>query len=60
MKMIYLIMAVFSGTYAILPELPAVGGNEGVGQVVKVGSQVKSLNTGEWVIPRDAGLGAVP
>ncbi|XP_028985479.1 enoyl-[acyl-carrier-protein] reductase, mitochondrial [Betta splendens] len=45
------------GTYAILPDLPAVGGNEGVGQVVQVGSQVKSLKTGDWVIPRDAGLG---
>nr|XP_020445823.1 trans-2-enoyl-CoA reductase, mitochondrial isoform X2 [Monopterus albus] len=45
------------GTYAILPDLPAVGGNEGVAQVVEVGSQVKSLKTGNWVIPRDAGLG---
>ncbi|RXM96802.1 Trans-2-enoyl-CoA reductase, mitochondrial [Acipenser ruthenus] len=45
------------GTYAILPELPAVGGNEGVGQVLKVGSQVTSLRAGDWVIPQDAGLG---
>ncbi|XP_028280750.1 enoyl-[acyl-carrier-protein] reductase, mitochondrial [Parambassis ranga] len=45
------------GTYAILPDLPAVGGNEGVAQVIEVGSQVKSLKTGDWVIPRDAGLG---
>ncbi|CAK6959048.1 enoyl- reductase%2C mitochondrial [Scomber japonicus] [Scomber scombrus] len=45
------------GTYAFLPDLPAVGGNEGVGQVLEVGSQVKSLKTGDWVIPRDAGLG---
>lgn len=45
------------GTYAILPDLPAVGGNEGVGQVIEVGSQVNSLKTGDWVIPRDAGLG---
>lgn len=45
------------GTYAILPDLPAVGGNEGVGQVLEVGSQVKSLKPGDWVIPRDAGLG---
>lgn len=48
---------VFSGTYAILPDLPAVGGNEGVAQVVEVGSQVTSLKTGDWVIPKDAGLG---
>ncbi|KAM9353888.1 enoyl-[acyl-carrier-protein] reductase, mitochondrial [Symphorus nematophorus] len=45
------------GTYAILPDLPAVGGNEGVARVVEVGSQVKSLKTGDWVIPKDAGLG---
>lgn len=45
------------GTYAILPDLPATGGNEGVGQVTEVGSQVKSLKPGDWVIPKDAGLG---
>ncbi|XP_029928500.1 enoyl-[acyl-carrier-protein] reductase, mitochondrial isoform X1 [Myripristis murdjan] len=45
------------GTYAILPDLPAVGGNEGVAQVVEVGSHVQSLKAGDWVIPRDAGLG---
>ncbi|KAJ7985252.1 hypothetical protein DPEC_G00350150 [Dallia pectoralis] len=45
------------GTYAILPDLPAVGGNEGVAQVVEVGSLVKALKPGDWVIPRDAGLG---
>ncbi|XP_061072251.1 enoyl-[acyl-carrier-protein] reductase, mitochondrial [Conger conger] len=45
------------GTYAILPDLPAVGGNEGVGVVVEVGSQVTTLRAGDWVIPRDAGLG---
>ncbi|XP_067366659.1 enoyl-[acyl-carrier-protein] reductase, mitochondrial isoform X3 [Channa argus] len=47
---------VFAGTYAILPDLPAVAGNEGVAQVVEVGSQVKSFKIGDWVIPRDAGL----
>ncbi|XP_052345326.1 enoyl-[acyl-carrier-protein] reductase, mitochondrial-like isoform X2 [Oncorhynchus keta] len=45
------------GSYAILPDLPAVGGNEGVGQILEVGSQVKALRPGDWVIPRDAGLG---
>ncbi|KAL2084946.1 hypothetical protein ACEWY4_020464 [Coilia grayii] len=45
------------GTYAILPDLPTVGGNEGVGQVAEVGSQVTRLKVGDWVIPRDAGLG---
>ncbi|KAF7708704.1 hypothetical protein HF521_017761 [Silurus meridionalis] len=45
------------GSYAILPDLPAVGGNEGVGQVLEVGSQVHMVKVGDWVIPRDAGLG---
>lgn len=51
--------SVFSGTYAILPDLPAIGGNEGVAQIVEVGSQVKSLKAGDWVIPKDAGLGKI-
>lgn len=45
------------GTYAILPDLPAVGGNEGVGQVTEVGNQVTTVKVGDWVITRDAGLG---
>ncbi|KAM4796747.1 enoyl-[acyl-carrier-protein] reductase, mitochondrial [Rhinophrynus dorsalis] len=45
------------GTYALLPELPAVGGNEGVGVVVEVGSRVTSVRQGDWVVPADAGLG---
>ena len=57
MKTSCLSNSVFSGTYAILPDLPAIGGNEGVAQVVQVGKQVNSLKTGDWVIPRDAGLG---
>lgn len=34
-----------------------MGGNEGVAQIVEVGSKVKSLKLGDWVIPKDAGLG---
>lgn len=34
-----------------------MGGNEGVGQVLEVGSQVQTVKVGDWVIPRDAGLG---
>ncbi|CAF93768.1 unnamed protein product, partial [Tetraodon nigroviridis] len=45
------------GTYSILPDLPAVGGNEGVAQIMEVGSKVKSLKLGDWVIPKDAGTG---
>lgn len=57
MKTTCLSNSVFLGTYAILPDLPAVGGNEGVAQVIEVGSQVNSLKKGDWVIPKDAGLG---
>ncbi|XP_060114492.1 enoyl-[acyl-carrier-protein] reductase, mitochondrial [Heteronotia binoei] len=45
------------GSYAVLPDFPAVGGNEGVGEVVQVGSNVTSLKPGDLVIPADAGLG---
>ncbi|KAM5247120.1 enoyl-[acyl-carrier-protein] reductase, mitochondrial [Ctenodactylus gundi] len=45
------------GNYGLLPKLPAVGGNEGVGQVVAVGSSVTRLKPGDWVIPANAGLG---
>lgn len=34
-----------------------MGGNEGVGQVMEVGDKVKTLKVGDWVIPRDAGIG---
>lgn len=50
-------ISAWTGTYAILPDLPAVGGNEGVGQVLEVGSQVQTVRVGDWVIPKDAGLG---
>nr|XP_055066013.1 enoyl-[acyl-carrier-protein] reductase, mitochondrial [Misgurnus anguillicaudatus] len=45
------------GTYAILPSLPGVGGNEGVCQVMEVGNKVTTLKVGDWAIPRDAGIG---
>uniref|UniRef100_A0A3P9H826 Enoyl-[acyl-carrier-protein] reductase, mitochondrial n=1 Tax=Oryzias latipes TaxID=8090 RepID=A0A3P9H826_ORYLA len=45
------------GTYAILPDLPSIGGNEGVGTIIETGKKVKTLKVGDWVIPRDAGLG---
>ncbi|XP_008566888.1 PREDICTED: trans-2-enoyl-CoA reductase, mitochondrial isoform X6 [Galeopterus variegatus] len=45
------------GNYGLLPKLPAVGGNEGIGQVVAVGSSVTGLKPGDWVIPANAGLG---
>ncbi|NXD62971.1 MECR protein, partial [Eolophus roseicapillus] len=45
------------GTYAILSPLPAVGGNEGVGEVLEVGRRVAALKPGDWVIPATSGLG---
>uniref|UniRef100_A0A4W5KBW0 Enoyl-[acyl-carrier-protein] reductase, mitochondrial n=1 Tax=Hucho hucho TaxID=62062 RepID=A0A4W5KBW0_9TELE len=45
------------GTYPILPVFPAVGGNEGVGEVVEVGRKVTSLRPGDWAIPWDSGFG---
>ncbi|NXE75903.1 MECR protein, partial [Cochlearius cochlearius] len=45
------------GTYAVLSPLPAVGGNEGVGEVLEVGRRVATLKPGDWVIPAGPGLG---
>ncbi|KJH41729.1 GroES-like protein [Dictyocaulus viviparus] len=45
------------GVYPIKPTLPAVGGNEGYGRVVKVGIGVKNLCVGDHVIPAKSGQG---
>jgi len=37
--------------------LPAVAGNEGVGVVKSIGSNVKSLKVGDWVVPAASGFG---
>ncbi|GAV71380.1 ADH_zinc_N domain-containing protein/ADH_N domain-containing protein [Cephalotus follicularis] len=39
------------GVYPVRPQVPAVGGYEGVGEVFSVGSAVKDLSPGDWVIP---------
>lgn len=39
------------GVYAIKPKLPAIGGNEGVAQVIKVGPEVTDLKEGDHVMP---------
>lgn len=44
------------GSYAFIPPLPFVGGNEGVGEVVEAGPG-SALAKGDWVIPGVAGLG---
>jgi trans-2-enoyl-CoA reductase len=38
------------GVYPVRPPLPAIGGYEGVGEVLSVGSAVKHLSPGDWVI----------
>jgi len=39
------------GTYPIKPSLPAIGGGEGVGEVLSIGPQVQNLKIGDWVFP---------
>jgi len=45
------------GRYGVLEKLPAYGGNEGCGVVVKVGQAVKTLKVDDKVIPARPGLG---
>ena len=45
------------GVYGVKAALPAIGGNEGVAVVTKVGSSVTKLSVGDWVIPTLAGFG---
>ena len=45
------------GVYPLKPSLPAVGGNEGVGEVVSVGENVEHLTIGDWVVPGSSGMG---
>ncbi|MGY6554279.1 MAG: zinc-dependent alcohol dehydrogenase family protein [Wenzhouxiangella sp.] len=39
-----------SGVYGVLPELPAVAGNEGVGRVAALGPEVDTLKPGQLVL----------
>lgn len=45
------------GVYPVGPPVPAVGGNEGVGEVIAVADGVENLAVNDWVIPAKAGLG---
>ncbi len=45
------------GTYPVLPSLPAVAGNEGVGQIVAVGGNVKNVKPNDFVLPSKPGFG---
>ena len=49
-----------SGVYPVGPPVPAVGGNEGVGEVIAVADGVEKLAVNDWVIPAMAGLGRCP
>jgi len=46
---------VIEGKYGDLPPLPATIGNEGVGRVVRLGSGVDNVQTGQWVLPMGFG-----
>jgi trans-2-enoyl-CoA reductase len=46
-----------AGVYPIKPQLPAIGGNEGVAVVEEVGSAVTDLRVGDWVLPTTPGFG---
>lgn len=45
------------GKYPARPALPAVPGNEGVGEIIKVGTEVKDFTVGDRVVPLASGLG---
>jgi trans-2-enoyl-CoA reductase len=45
------------GVYPIKPPLLAVGGNEGIGRVEKVGANVQELCVGDFVLPAAQGWG---
>nr|XP_012218506.1 PREDICTED: probable trans-2-enoyl-CoA reductase, mitochondrial [Linepithema humile]XP_012218507.1 PREDICTED: probable trans-2-enoyl-CoA reductase, mitochondrial [Linepithema humile] len=45
------------GKYPSKPSLPAVPGNEGVGEIVAVGSNVQNLHVGDRVVPNGPNFG---
>ncbi|KAF4354606.1 hypothetical protein F8388_009597 [Cannabis sativa] len=45
------------GVYPVRPQVPAIGGYEGVGEVYSVGSAVKCLSPGDLVIPSPPSFG---
>lgn len=46
-----------SGVYPVKPPLPAIGGSEGVGEIIETGPSVTKLAKGDWVIPAIPGKG---
>ncbi len=49
---------IIEGKYGELPELPSIIGNEGVGRVVAVGTDVTGFKAGDMVLPRVTGTWA--
>lgn len=45
------------GKYPSKPPLPAVPGNEGVGEIVAIGSNVQNFRIGDRVVPNGPNLG---
>lgn len=45
------------GKYPSRPPLPAIPGNEGVGEIVAVGSNVSTLRVGDKVVPNGPNFG---
>ncbi|KAK1321193.1 hypothetical protein QJS10_CPA03g01323 [Acorus calamus] len=45
------------GVYPVRPLVPAVGGYEGVGEIYALGSSVRKLSVGDWVIPSPPSFG---
>ncbi|XP_011627368.2 probable trans-2-enoyl-CoA reductase, mitochondrial isoform X1 [Amborella trichopoda] len=45
------------GVYPVRPPVPAVGGYEGVGEIYALGSAVRNLSVGDWVIPLPPSFG---
>lgn len=56
-KRSFIFLTLFLGSYGIKPKLPAVGGNEGFGRIIKTGKNVQSLKEGDFVIFAQSGLG---
>jgi len=49
-------LGTIGGSYGVLPELPGVGGLEGVGEVLEVGENAEGMEIGDWVMmPPDLG-----
>lgn len=45
------------GKYPSKPSLPAIPGNEGVGEIIDVGSGIIDFNIGDKVVPKSNHLG---